>query len=76
MKHLNDFKLNESTRVQDKYLGTGHTGVDVKLTSDKFDGQLSDTKVEVSAGTLCWIGGENIHEFMKELQNIIDRYAI
>ena len=76
MKHLNDFRLNESTRVENKYLGTGHTGVDVKLTSDKISGQLSDTKIEISAGTLCWVSGDSIDEFMKELQNIIDKYAI
>jgi hypothetical protein len=65
---------NKATRLE--FLGTQHTAVRIKLESDKYDGELLDTKVSVEAGTICWIAGSNIESFLKELDDVIQKYAI
>ena len=50
------------------------------LTSEVRDEQMLDTKVEIEAGTICWICGEDREKFAAELSEalnkIVDKYRI
>ncbi len=35
-----------------------------------------DTEIKVSAGTLCYVSGEEYNEFMEKLQTLIIEYRI
>jgi hypothetical protein len=79
MKKFTDY-VTESFKPQSRrksiHLGAENTGVMVELISDVDGSQILDTKVEMGSGTLCWISGEAIDTFTKELQDVIDKYKI
>lgn len=50
--------------------------LEVKATSDVFDGEILDTKIEIQGGTLCWVSGSVREEFLKKLNELIAEYRI
>jgi len=50
--------------------------LEVNATSDVFDGEILDTKIEIQGGTLCWVAGSAREEFLKKLNDIIAEYRI
>lgn len=50
--------------------------LEVNATSDVFDGEILDTKIEIQGGTLCWVAGSVWEEFLKKLNDIIAEYRI
>jgi len=50
--------------------------VSVKLTSDFDNGQYFNTKVEINAGVLCWVSGDQRLEFLDEINAVIQKYRI
>ena len=52
----------------------------LRLTSDVVKGEKLDTRVEISANgeweTLCWVSGEQVDEFVSNLQKLIQHYRI
>lgn len=52
----------------------------IKYESEIIDGEILDTKVLLDNGdsltTLCWICGESIKEFDKELTELFRKYRI
>lgn len=46
------------------------------LISDYDQGEYYDTKVEIEAGTLCVISGAQRLEFLKEINEVINKYRI
>lgn len=68
---MND-NLEIPKRVMNTYLGD----LNVKLTSDYIDGKTLDTRVEIEAGTLCWIAGEQRDEFFAKMNELISHYRI
>jgi hypothetical protein len=63
---------NIQTRTMHTYLGE----LNVKLTAEIYDGRTLDTKVEIEAGTLCWICGEQRDEFFMKMNELIKEYRI
>lgn len=48
----------------------------ITLTGENYgDGPL-DTRVEIQGGTLCWVSWPESDEFLKELNDLINKYAI
>lgn len=64
--------MTQTTKTLNVQIG----GLNAKLTSDVYDGEVLDTKVELSGGFLCCIAGEDIDKFTEELSNLIQRYSI
>lgn len=62
----------ESVKQEIKHIGK----LQAVLTSDVYDGELLDTKVWVEEGVLCWVAGSDREEFIKELNEIIEKYRI
>lgn len=50
--------------------------LEILFTSDVYDGQILDTKVEINGETLCWIAGEGIQNFSSELKKLIQTFSI
>lgn len=49
----------------------------LKLSGEQYKGlPVLDTKVEIEAGTLCWITWNDRQAFLSELKAVIDKYAI
>ncbi len=46
----------------------------LEITSDKND--YPDTKVQIYGETLCWISYNDIDEFTRELNDVINKYRI
>lgn len=46
------------------------------LTSDYECGELLDTRVLIESGTLCYIAGSEIDKFLKEINDVIQKYRI
>ncbi len=47
------------------------------LSGEQYKGQdVLDTKVEIEAGTICWITWKDKEKFLSELKAVIDKYAI
>jgi|WetSurSiteA1Bulk_404760.scaffolds.fasta_scaffold624872_1 hypothetical protein len=46
------------------------------LTSDYDAEQYLDTKVEIKEGTLCWIAGNTIQEFIDAINAVVTKYRI
>lgn len=49
---------------------------DFTFTSDVFDGELFDTKVEINGAVFCWIAGSEIDRFIEEMRLISDNFRI
>ncbi len=60
-----------------KYKQTRQIGdVNVNVESDKIDGEILDTAIQVEPGVICWIAGNKIDEFFQELNNVVQKYRI
>jgi len=51
-------------------------GVKVLFTSDVYRGQKLDTAVKLESHVLCFIAGDQIDNFSKELDALITKYQI
>lgn len=60
-------------RYKYKTVGTKVLTTEIEFASP--DGGF-DTEVRIPETTLCWISGEHIEDFTKELQALITKYAI
>lgn len=63
--------------MNDKHISHSRIGnLEVKLTSELIDNKRMDTQIKVTAGTLCYVAGEDIDPFLTELNQVIDKYRI
>lgn len=56
------------------FMDVGNTTV--QFSSDKFDGEILDTRIEIGKETLCWIAGCEIQNFKRELTELVEKYKI
>lgn len=66
-----------STERTAKSYNTLGNGIKITFTGTGYSGEpLLDTEVKVEGGVLCAITWEKQHEFLQELENVINKYRI
>lgn len=48
----------------------------VKLVSDVDNYEVLDTQVKIGDQALCWIAGKDRREFIKEINQVINKFKI
>lgn len=64
--------MSEIPTVNEKHFPSEGVTADLKI--DKIDGEYLDTCITLSG--LFWVAGNQRHEFLEKLGNLIDEYRI
>lgn len=52
------------------------SNLELKFTAEVYENGVFDTRVEIEAGTMCWITWKDREAFRHDLFHLIGKYAI